>query len=258
MDLKVFNKFIWFIKERESIRRKKEFGSSPPWTDDHILQRFKFCNIWRQDDKTTKAIQERLSIFDKEDGLGSVILNIFLLRLINRADVIKNIQLVTYEKSVEWDSEPFSYSDAFVILPHLSKGTKKIDEIKRLLIKIEDRIAEGENDVEKILTLPRIKGLILYEMMCDWWQFIGLEEDYCNIGNGAMPTLKALYPEIKKPNVEHIAEITDILNATEEIRHEKYGYLTWRCIEGAMCEFRKYNNLINNPKARKRYYSHTI
>lgn len=46
--------FFEFAIKREQIRLRKEAGDPPPWTDDPILQRFFFCNVFREDDKTTR------------------------------------------------------------------------------------------------------------------------------------------------------------------------------------------------------------
>ena len=47
---------IHWIRERESIRMKKEAGAEAPWTDDAILRTYRFCNVHREDDKVTKWI----------------------------------------------------------------------------------------------------------------------------------------------------------------------------------------------------------
>lgn len=47
----------YWVKERERIRLLKESGSPPPWTDDPILQSFRFCNVRREDDKVTSWIR---------------------------------------------------------------------------------------------------------------------------------------------------------------------------------------------------------
>jgi hypothetical protein len=50
---------IWeFAQEREQVRLRREAGKSKPWTDDRILQSFFFCNIYREDDKTTLAFKD--------------------------------------------------------------------------------------------------------------------------------------------------------------------------------------------------------
>ena len=43
-----------FMKERQSIYDKKTAGKPKPWTKDPILQRYKFCNIYREQDTVTK------------------------------------------------------------------------------------------------------------------------------------------------------------------------------------------------------------
>src|SRR4051794_12814436 len=45
---------IHFIKERESIRLKKEAGQPKPWTIDPILQQYRFCNVIRIEDKVSQ------------------------------------------------------------------------------------------------------------------------------------------------------------------------------------------------------------
>ncbi len=78
---------ISFIQERESIRIKKEAGEPRPWTDDEVLDKSKFCNIRREDDKTSKFI------FESVKGLTGVELtyNLVLSRLINRIDVLSKV-----------------------------------------------------------------------------------------------------------------------------------------------------------------------
>jgi len=51
-------RFVYFIRERESIRLKKEAGKPKPWTDDPILQRYRFCNVRRMDDKVSRWLLE--------------------------------------------------------------------------------------------------------------------------------------------------------------------------------------------------------
>jgi len=267
MDINIFEQFVWFIRERESIRKKKESGSPPPWTDDPFLQKYKFTNVWRQDDKTTKYIHSV-----KRDNWLDEILWIAWARIINKIETLQELPAPTFLTLDEWSEEIINhsilYSDAYIVLPRLPKGSIKIHEIIRLLKIIAhncevyvdltlntDTPSEEEIKLFIFRNLPRIKGLILYEMMCDWRQYSGEEETYCNIGTGASSTLKLLYPN-EKPSVEQIAEITDILNAEGSVKHETYGYLTWRCIEGVCCEFRKYLNLKNRNNSRKRKYKY--
>jgi hypothetical protein len=49
-------RFVDFVRERETIRKKKEAGKSWPWTADPVLQKYYFCNVRREHDRTTKWI----------------------------------------------------------------------------------------------------------------------------------------------------------------------------------------------------------
>lgn len=48
--------FFGWCRERESIRAKRERGLPPPWSDDPIFQHGRFLNVFREDDKGSKAI----------------------------------------------------------------------------------------------------------------------------------------------------------------------------------------------------------
>lgn len=50
--------FVYWIKERESIRVKKEQGLPKPWSDDPIFQTYRFCNVEREKDTVSIWIKE--------------------------------------------------------------------------------------------------------------------------------------------------------------------------------------------------------
>lgn len=52
-DFFAMNKFLYFVREREHVRRMKEEGADAPWTEDKILQEYRFCNIRRRDDRVS-------------------------------------------------------------------------------------------------------------------------------------------------------------------------------------------------------------
>jgi hypothetical protein len=51
--LKNTERFLYWIEEREAIRCRKTAGQLRPWTDDEILQKYRFCNVRRMDDKVS-------------------------------------------------------------------------------------------------------------------------------------------------------------------------------------------------------------
>lgn len=54
----MFDPLWYWIRERESIRIKKEAGEPRPWTSDPILHAHHFCNVRREDDRGTKERRE--------------------------------------------------------------------------------------------------------------------------------------------------------------------------------------------------------
>lgn len=52
--------FLEWIRERELIRIRREQGTPAPWTDNPILQQFRFCNVRREDDRVTIWVRERI------------------------------------------------------------------------------------------------------------------------------------------------------------------------------------------------------
>lgn len=49
--------FVAFIKERERVRLAREAGKPRPWTKDPILDKYRFCNIRREDDYVTRWLR---------------------------------------------------------------------------------------------------------------------------------------------------------------------------------------------------------
>ena len=58
MNTENFETFVHYLNERELIRLKRERGDPGPWTDDPILSKYKFTNIMRSEDRTTRWLVE--------------------------------------------------------------------------------------------------------------------------------------------------------------------------------------------------------
>jgi len=49
----IMSKLLYFVNERETVRINRELGKSYPWTEDKILQEYRFCNMRRRDDRVS-------------------------------------------------------------------------------------------------------------------------------------------------------------------------------------------------------------
>jgi hypothetical protein len=61
------NQLMHWIREREDIRLRRANGDPPPWTDDPILREWSFCNVRREDDRTTRWISANWRIPHADD-----------------------------------------------------------------------------------------------------------------------------------------------------------------------------------------------
>jgi len=66
MGLDRANAFFSFVEEREQIRLRKEADLPYPWTDDPILRDYKFTNVHRHHDRTSREL--RTQFYDKHRG----------------------------------------------------------------------------------------------------------------------------------------------------------------------------------------------
>jgi hypothetical protein len=81
--------FFDYCREREKIRLLRERKAPYPWTNDKILQKGRFLNVFREDDRCSKSIMS----FAKglEDDLPALIQALFFARWCNKQEVIDEI-----------------------------------------------------------------------------------------------------------------------------------------------------------------------
>jgi hypothetical protein len=72
--------FLYFAEERYSIYLKREAGLLAPWTSDITLHKYKFTNIFREDDKVSKFIFQWVQHLD----LKWMLANLIYARLCNK------------------------------------------------------------------------------------------------------------------------------------------------------------------------------
>lgn len=114
---------LYWIRERESIRENKEAGLPKPWSEDPVFQSTYFCNVHREDDKTTRFIR------NKYFGYGThpfLIYNYILARFINRIESLQHIPFIWEHDSAELELmlervasiEGQLWSGAYIITTH--------------------------------------------------------------------------------------------------------------------------------------------
>jgi alpha-glutamyl/putrescinyl thymine pyrophosphorylase clade 1 len=93
-------RLLYWIEEREKIRRTRAAGQCPPWTADKILREYRFTDVRREDDKVTRWILDRwIYPFADDPDLwfGAVI-----ARFVNWPDTLDELGF-----PVPWDPQHF-------------------------------------------------------------------------------------------------------------------------------------------------------
>lgn len=86
----ILDEFKAFIKERHLIYIRREQGFPAPWTDDKLLREYKFTNIYRELDRTTKWCKKYVRDRQYRSEYHRA-LSIFTFRFFNRIETAKII-----------------------------------------------------------------------------------------------------------------------------------------------------------------------
>lgn len=234
--------FKWFIQEREKIRLRKENNEARPWTDDEVLDKTRFTNIYRQHDKVSKFIFGSCSELDGPD----LVYNLLISRLLNRIDILSRILPATPEDDLSFlldGKATLMNSSAYQVHP----GLCKLDEYatnretivyypKKIYNKVYHAIT-STRDIKEAVELGNkaFGGYVSFTMLqvvLDYHYLTDYYDDNSDIpvGQGA------------KVVVEKLGGLDSLAT---ELNMKKYD------VEHAACEYRKY--LYRQDKVLSRY-----
>ena len=78
---KIYDLYWYFAFERQNIFFKKKQKKPAPWTNDKILQEYKFCNTYRVNDRISQYLLRNIIYNGKkykdEDIIFRIILSLF-------------------------------------------------------------------------------------------------------------------------------------------------------------------------------------
>lgn len=147
--------FFNFIQEREMIRLRKEAGLTFPWTEDKILQAYKFTHVHRIYDRTTQAFK---AIYDEHAGepLAEQLFNCGVYRWFGTAEFAREVGWCNLDdwKHIRSTAHKMLkngrkvFTGAYIITSGGVKGPKE-DYVAKLLKNFsghcEDLVAVAEN-----------------------------------------------------------------------------------------------------------------
>jgi predicted ATPase len=150
--------FFDFCRERERIRERRERGDSPPWSDDPIFQQGRFLNVFREDDRGTRALLGFVGRTEHE--LPDLIHALFFARWCNSQTTLDALTVGQLSDSVSLQQtlmtlpdQPWSNVAAYPVEPvewegrrysRLDTATKLFGQIKHTLAQL---IVDSAGDV---------------------------------------------------------------------------------------------------------------
>lgn len=266
-----------FASKRMSVWENKTNCKTQPYSDDNILNQYRFCNIYRELDRQTIKIHKMLEPYKSDFNLW--LLNLIFCRMMCSPESVEIAGFLSFEesnnlkvykklsklKSPKYGSayifpisviqkSEYNTRDKFFCF-YLPKIVKKVSSV----IKTFKKVSVNEA-LTKIIPIFKYNFRfhmteILIDVAYQFPELIDLFKSF-PIGPGSKPTMQRV-SNLK--DLEKIAvEITSLQPFTEFSYltfNGKKVYLSVENIEGIGCEFRKYSNL-KNGKGRKRKYKY--
>lgn len=168
-------------RERYKIMLRRNQGCQRPWTDDPVFGKYRFCNVFREDDRVTKLVKEHVR--DPLSKSTRVLTAMVACRFFNREDSIR--PLVEAGVMAQWDSKrackilkdmkPVTGA-AYMIktptgLPKLEGVCAVVDMSVKPGLDIMTRIIPGQTTLkevwEQVKMLPFLADFLAYEIVTD-------------------------------------------------------------------------------------------
>lgn len=263
----------------------REAGIPGPWTDDPVLREFRFCNIFREDDRTTRWF--RRNIRGVLQRRPEVILATIAFRWFNRIETGEALMDVLLgpetwnEGAVRAALEPRRaqrlpiVTGAYVI--KTPDGMSKLDGICACMARAKAQIDHdrdmwlepGSLNLEQahveLMNIPYLGSFMAYEIVTDLrhTRILGHADDICSwaaAGPGAARGLRWVTGELHPYTSERgQAKLLDgmrgLLLASTFDHNWPRRWPRWemREVEHTLCEFDKYCRARGGERLKRRY-----
>jgi hypothetical protein len=265
-----------FMMERHNIYLKRLHGEPPPWTEDPILLKYKFTNVFRELDRTTVWMRENLVGPCSDNQPGDLLL--FNACVFRRFGTIEFSQKLGFLK--KWEPEKVMklanellvkgervFTGAYNI-PNMGLSLPKTEvvvyhtldpiwKVRKELAAVAMKTRSLEETHKAFLPYPSWggSGFMAYEVVSDlrWSSLLRTASDimtWANPGVGARRGLNRLYGRpyeqgcSAKQCLEEMRIIFSVLSEVwDSLGGGEWGSLSMREIEHSLCEWDKYERV---------------
>ena len=255
--------FFDFCREREKIRIARENGDPFPWTEDPIFQKGRFLNVFREDDRGSKAILSFAK--DLENDLPMLIHALFFARWCNRQETLDKLSsnmllqpkallktlnsfnnwcnLTAYPvERINWKEVEYERLGAAVIL----FGNIK-ESLAKIIIKAEGDVIKATNTINTEFKMQNNFPIFMAVMDIAWFRSdIIYPTSHVPTGIGAVAYLDRLQKYLGLKNHQETCE--KMIELQKECWPEAKRAFQPIDIEYLSCECRKYYSYVNGTK----------
>ena len=238
----VYELYWAFASRRNSIFEKRLAGRQSPWTDDLILQKFKFCNVFRAADRVSQYLIREIAYGDLTSSYSDVLFRIIAFRtfssprtwngvhnFLGRAPTLYDLRSGNFEAALNSVRQTFGglYTNAFILCANKAFGhdAKHLNHVALFkLMFLEKAIHEkivGSNSLESLVRLleefPLMGPFMSYQTAIDinysnWTSFD--ENDFTQAGPGALRGLAKAFEDLGEYSpsdaIKWMVEIQDV------------------------------------------------
>lgn len=276
-EITMYDEFFAFARERHEIYLRRKAGSASPWTDDPILHRYRFTNVYRELDNVTLWFAANARNRYEGDNVATLMATV-VFRLFNRNITGEAIFNQTSFGNRTAFEEFLHTGDSGVMKPSIlsfcgrgpyctgayiinsPNGMDKLTGVLQMIQWVWDGRADVFRAIEQAGTLeatwsaftkfPHIADFTSYEFVTDlrWTDLLYNAPDiltWANPGPGAMRGLNRIFGRnLTSKQKKHlfIDEMRAIMAASRDPRNWPIDWpiLEMREVEHTLCEFDKY------------------
>ena len=257
--------FFDFCRERESVRMRRERGDTPPWSDEPIFQKGRFLNVFREDDRGTKALLRFVGTSDRD--LPDLVQALFFARWCNSqttldalsVDLLQNPALLgqTLEtlpdqpwcnvaaypvEPVHWDGQIHSRFDTATALFAQIKG-----ELAEAILEAEGDVVRATSTINGLFKMNNDFPIFMAVMDLAWFRPDVIDpSSHVPTGIGAVAFLDRLQQHLGLNN--HRQTCDRMIELQAEHWPEAKRRFEPIDIEYLSCECRKYYSYVNGTK----------
>lgn len=227
----VYDIFWHFTSERMNIFYRRLNGQPAPWTDDAILEQYKFCNVYRASDRISQylirdIIYNPTNICEPADKIFQIVAFRFfskestwdgLTRFLDHQPTIADLASGDLERAFDHitaTGEPI-FTNSFILCAsnHFGRTKKHLNYIE--LFKsmfLDNNFAERALSASSLRELyhllhsyPMIGDFMSYQIAIDlnYSDLINFSEnDFTKAGPGAVRGIKKVFPNINTASIE--------------------------------------------------------